>query len=1066
MSTQQTRPGDRGPKDIVGPRVLVGIQMVDISRLSAHPVPMTTEGLITVAGQGPKDSNGAGKSSFIAALSLLHADEQWRLASGASCAAELLFTAELAAQDTRWSNAERGYVIGVFADPAAEDPERLRDSALTVWLRINRRSPYLDLRWAQGLHIPYGSSDSERASRVDQLWGQLPRSNGRTDFHATRLASVLYGDHVRCVSFLSTSVRSSPTANLLAQPLNELSPERIFDAVATLTGLDRELEQEQALRSREYGQRTAVAEAEADLDVWEREIATVEAGIAHRATSRQLLGSAQQAWLGRCARHLLDGVERAEQLGAELASLDDEATELSDRLEGARAKLAVLRDDAAFADRFRQREVACQELLGRDRELEREQDRTTERVEDRLGRLRQLRELARAADGRDLGQATAELAAAQAAWQRRVEDKGAAEATLRTARRTLADAQGGNDVAARQVGRLREAGIATTVLLDAVALAPAQRQEWEPRLAQYREAVVVAAADAEAAVDCLGELPGSMLVLADAVAGGAAVPDGLPTCCDQRFALAGFLGALARRGRADTSVPVDGSVRGDVSAHGEASVHRVDGEAGVLVVGGFVEPLTGSAVRIAAAEQACAQAQDGVAAAQEQVDVAKRALDVATRRVEAARAQHDLGELESEILRLRAGNDEREELLARLRPSLERAQREYDDIRIERRTRDQRQQSLIEQIRGIETTVESRRQRRDALVGERDALGLGQRQADWGQTSQAAQQYLLDLPDEQQRREVCDWNEEACHQLNEVVRLTFAEDAPVEQMPAEIRELLIEQRWRRGGLEVRVRLVPAMLRAMRTHLANTEAQDRFDQEQILQQRAQRSNDLQAARQGLAEASRASEVHRSSLATGIKAKLRRVAEEFDRIDRDYGGYGAGLDFPEPEPPTQPDRPWRWAVTPKWRRAEHQRFAPYHLRANTAQMDEKAVKLVCAASLAGSCDRPLLLVLDELGRNLGSEHRREAVALFERIGADRNITVVGALQDDMERYAVGASGLYVKLRRSSDTMAYNEAPIVNGSEPNRARVAMLAEWLGSYRPGPETVDDNILMESAMC
>ncbi len=55
------------PNDIVGPRVLVGVQMVDISRLSAHPVPLTNGGLITVAGQGPKDSNGAGKSSFIAA---------------------------------------------------------------------------------------------------------------------------------------------------------------------------------------------------------------------------------------------------------------------------------------------------------------------------------------------------------------------------------------------------------------------------------------------------------------------------------------------------------------------------------------------------------------------------------------------------------------------------------------------------------------------------------------------------------------------------------------------------------------------------------------------------------------------------------------------------------------------------------------------------------------------------------------------------------------------------------------------------------------------------------------
>ncbi len=65
-----TAPGnpDDGVVDIVGPRVLAGIQMINISRLSTHPVPITSRGLITVAGQGPSDSNGAGKSSFVAGL--------------------------------------------------------------------------------------------------------------------------------------------------------------------------------------------------------------------------------------------------------------------------------------------------------------------------------------------------------------------------------------------------------------------------------------------------------------------------------------------------------------------------------------------------------------------------------------------------------------------------------------------------------------------------------------------------------------------------------------------------------------------------------------------------------------------------------------------------------------------------------------------------------------------------------------------------------------------------------------------------------------------------------------
>ena len=285
---------NNGVHDIVGSRVLVGTQMVDISRLSTHPVPVISQGLITVAGQGPKDSNGAGKSSFIAGLSLLHADDQWKLASGAAGAADLLFTAELSAQETRYSNADHGYVIGVFATPGATTVAELQESSLTVWLRINRKAPYLDLRWRDGLHLTYGTSEAQRAARVDEMWQALPFSNGRTDFHASRLSAVLFGGHARCVSFLSTSVRSSPTPNLLAQPLNDLSAARIFDAIANLTGLDRELEQEQALRSKEHGHRVKVLDAERDLETWQREIAVVEAGIAQRRGARDQLASSEQ----------------------------------------------------------------------------------------------------------------------------------------------------------------------------------------------------------------------------------------------------------------------------------------------------------------------------------------------------------------------------------------------------------------------------------------------------------------------------------------------------------------------------------------------------------------------------------------------------------------------------------------------------------------------------------------------------------------------------------------------------------------------------------------------------
>src|SRR4051812_13238723 len=59
---------------------------------------------------------------------------------------------------------------------------------------------------------------------------------------------------------------------------------------------------------------------------------------------------------------------------------------------------------------------------------------------------------------------------------------------------------------------------------------------------------------------------------------------------------------------------------------------------------------------------------------------------------------------------------------------------------------------------------------------------------------------------------------------------------------------------------------------------------------------------------------------------------------------------------------------------------------------------------------------------------------------------------------KRYAIEASGLYIKLRRRSDNMPYNEAPVIVGGEANRARVELLREWPASYRPAADIDDDD--------
>jgi hypothetical protein len=1026
-----------GPFDILGSKVLLGVQVVDLSRLSTHPIPMVGQGLVTVAGQGPTDSNGAGKSSWIAALSLLHADDQWRLTSGAPGAAELLFTAEAAGQEGNWSNVDRGYIVGVFSDPELTDLAEIEAAAITVWIRINRKASYIDLRWKNGLHVPYGATEAERAAGADSLWAALPHSNGRTDFHANKLSTVLYGGQVRCVSFLSTSVRSSPTANLLAEPLNELGPARIFNAIATLTGLDRELEQEQAHRSAEHTQREATKQASADLQRWEQEMATVEAGILQRAAARDALAAAKESWQARCARHLIDGAARNDEILQELAVVDERVAEQEARREAVDSEIEAFGNEELLLRDVQLTRQERDKLDARDRELDLAQRSVREQLE-RLGQEhRRLLDEGRSADGRDLALAAEEQAEARAVLEEHIGRDHAARSAVDQATAELREAESGQTVSAPQQQVLENAGIECGALTDITELPTADRAEWEPRLAPYREAVVIDAGDAAVAATALADAgyAGFLLVLANRPGATRKDQRGGPTSADQRFTLDAFFAVIGERATKD----------------------NIDDVAGVVAAGQFDEPLTGRTARINAARRRLEATVEARALASAALEQARSRVDQAERRTAAARALADAESVQEQILALRETIDRHETDRDSLAPQLRAAKESADTAAGQQLVRDERLKNLEVTRRDHDRVLDDLTGRRLTLLEEQTSLDLTTRTTAWGTTPAGADEFILGLPDDAQRRTTADWNHQACTQLDDVIRRCFPNARSREEIPAELWEILNgPDGWTNGTLGARVGLVPALQRTLSSHLAQHETFDSLQQQQIANQRAERNAALERAREGLAEAESTARAHRASLADGIKARLRLVSQEFDRLDQQYGGYGAKLEFPEPDPPAEPDKPWRWTVTPKWRRSEGGPFSAFNVKGNTAQMDEKAVKLVCAAALAGGSDRPLLLILDELGRNLGSQHRREAVALFEQIGRDRNITVIGALQDDMERYALSSSRLYVKLRRSSDTMPYNQAPVVKGNEDYAARVELLREWLTSYRGVTPTLD----------
>jgi hypothetical protein len=1015
-------------EDIVGDRVLVGLQSVRISRLSTHPVPVAAGTLIAVAGQGPKDSNGAGKSSLIAQISLLHADEQWRFGSGAPAAVDLLFNAEDAGGEDRWGNADHGYLIGVFAPASAGALDQLQASTLTVWIRIDRSSqkgPRLKLRWQDGLHLPTGDSEAEREQAADSLWQALPPRAGRQDVAARDLPRTLYGEHVRCVSFLSTSVRASVTPNLLAQPLNEISERRIFEAIAALTGIDHELEKERQARRHEYDRLQEARDAESELASWEESTQVIEDGIDARDRARGQVAEAARRWRSRTARLLCDALQRDAEIQAEISGIDTEIERDSRTAHELAGQAAELADDEAFTQRQQAAVSTFGRLDGDDRELGNQIATLEQQIEDADRQLRAAREMARDADGRDVPAADRERADADSNLEEAVMVVGVTESTLAAARERLRAAESGRDLARRQIDLLAAAGIGAIGLLDAIALNDQQRPQWEPALWPYRGAAVVDAGELDRASVLLADVPGSTLIAANLTTSAENV--GLPGNADPQYDLSGFLAAL------------------DARTTARADPERVHDDAGIVIVGGFPRPVTGRAARIAAAREQVRRESDSHQQAEEKLKAAKQQVTAAERRQKGARAAAEADRLDGQIGGLRKKDQATRDERAKLAPALSAAQAERDEVLRLASVRQQQIESLQGQKTTLDNTNKTRRQARENLEKEQSQLGLPELAAHWDGTPDSASEHLLALPDNQQSWTADDWWEEARDLITTAVSDCFPPTASA-SMPTEITGLFAEFSQRGPGSSRRAQAAFAPLRhALHVYLRHHEGIDQYERQQIAIQREERHKSLDAARMGHDEAVQASRAYRGALTSAIKKKLADVAAEFDRLDRTYGGYGASFQYDEPPPPADPTEAWDWRVTPMWRRAEGRRLIPYDRRANTAQIDDRAIKLVCAAAAASGTGRPLVLVLDELGRNLGKQHRREAVALLGQIGRDCGITVVGALQDDMESYAIDVCGQYVKLRRSSDSSPYNEQPVVVGYDEHAPRVELLRAWL---------------------
>lgn len=1002
---------------VVGRRDLVALQTLEIGTLTSHPIPIIPGQFITVAGRGPVDSNGSGKTTFLSAITLILADPQWRLHESGKYAARLLFRPEPVGLSAReHAPATVGYIVGVFAERG--DADR---TALSVWIRLQSGgSPYAEVRWSDGLVVARGADDAERLEAAHRTWAAL-----RNRVPVTRIGEVLYGSSPRCMSYLHTDGTRPEAPSLVSEELSHLSPEEIGDSLIALAGLTDLVDKESEARAGRVEIESRYAEERSRDEQRRLEEEADLAAVADRDRARDRVARAALLRRLHAARCYLD--VRADDAALE-EQLDGLGALVEERREAHRLARVEL-DELAVPEELQRRVAELDEahqnlrndlndLIGEEGGLRGELERL-DRERPALARLAELGDGTEAGSLRErLEVLEPELMDAELAVRQ-------AEAEAGEARRALEHIQDGHDPdTAAALARLEQAGVPAAGLLDAVALDDDVRPDWEPRLWPYRHAVVVAPEDEEAAAGALRTLPGSTLVTADGPLDGA--PAGpLPAGVTGRIPIAGFLTAVERR----------------AAARGEPARTR-DEETGVTVLGGFGDPIAGRDARIRQAETRLAEAEARAETARDTRTAAvnrrahlRNALKHATAAEELAGLDRALGELKTRLAEVRRSRTALNERVAAAHAAWIDARTKVDNLESQRRFLAQKAGQARQHAADAERELAK-------VTARRGDLPLAYWKAQWGGEPGAAEELLAGQEDRLRQARPEGLLDRARQALDDAVHALYDRTPP----PSDLHDLIERFRSAVAGEPVadRLRRVDALTEALTDVLTGMAEHDRRNRERIEEERRRRRLALTELDTVRAEREEELQTVQKLVREVVKGRLDAVGATYDRLDRSRGGFGARLIIQAREP-AKPERPRRWAVTPAWVRDLGGEPIPYKETGNSAQKKIQAIQLVLAALLSDENAEGRVLVLDELGNSLGDQNRSDILASLQRAAESQRVTVFGTCQDAVFPHAANYTGEILWFSRHAVTSPFNDPTRVWGFDDQGDRVELTQDWI---------------------
>jgi len=1019
------RPAESSDRGLVGERQLLAVQTFDLARLTTHVVPIVPGTFIAVSGIGPDgDSNGSGKTSFLSAISILLADPQWRLeANGGRPASGVLFKPDAAgiSKARRIQAVPCGYVVGVFAHP--EDPS---GTAVTVWVRIAVSAPYVQARYATGLHVADADTDAERSIQADSLWKALGSTN---TISARRMAQELYGLVPRCLTYLDTPLRPA-VPSLLSQQMTKMEPHDIGDSLIALSGLRSHFDEEEH-------QRDAYLDHQRDLDNAEQADARARidedadlAGIHSRQQARDAMEAGRRSWCQYLTRRYQEASDQQELIRQELTGQAEAVIN---------AELATRQARDRLRELLRGPDLAAAAASAHDR-WQQARSRTESITQQRTECATRLALLA---------QERARLTAKAEGWNGAAPEDAAAE--LVQARYEHAAANADRDGARQRVskaedrltrarnGRYGEAGsaidllarltppITATGLFDELEISDETRAVWEPRLWSWRHAVVVRPADADRAQAVLAITSGTQIVISDDPDAPAEMPDGV----HGRVPIGTFLATLAARFRHQQTPPL-----------------ARDEKLSLSVTGGFDQPITGREALIREAA--------------ERLRVARIALSLAEGKVSTTEARCDLAELGDRAAqaaaRLGAIADEEEQLLARVKAADTQLigvgrieadlQSEWESAAVLAKGQAQLLDAANLRLQSAEIAEKAQRDR----LNERQRALARLRVPDWNALLASASEGLetgMIADPADAHRAAPSLYRCASERLKDALALCGADSDPGSLVPGDLGTLP-----RLRGMfadqdpailpETHFEHIAGPLLAMLDDYADS---DRVTSARIAELRAARQRSLETLRNEVKSTVGRLEVLQDMIETHVEGILRRVSDEFDKLDQQRGGYGAEVHFAS----IRPNGPglWRWEVTPRWRRSPSGDMVSYREIANSAQVKVIAVQLVLAALLADQNTHGRVLILDELGNSLGDINRKDVLSALRAVARRRQVTILGTCQDSVLADAAEVCGELLWFTHASASDPYNRPTHVWGYDASSQWVELTADWVRAGR-----------------